>query len=224
MKEIDFCKIESIIGYNFKDKQLLKTAFTHSSYAYTHQLQSNERLEFLGDSVLNFCTTLYLFDNFDFDEGTLSKIRAYLVSSEYVSKYIFKNQLEAFLLCDNFKPAQSTNVMGDLYESIVGAIMLDGGLDACKKFVFESLSYSKNLINDVHLKTRDFKSELQEYVQSIQKGLKYCLIEKSGPPHMPVFKVAVDIDGVRLAVAEGKSKKEAENLCAKIALEKIKTN
>ena len=83
-------EIEQKIGYKFKNKALLETAFTHSSFAYSHDKTNNERLEFLGDSVLNFSTTLYLYNNFNFDEGTSSKIRAYLVSSDYVSEFIFK--------------------------------------------------------------------------------------------------------------------------------------
>ena len=120
LNEKQIVQIQQIINYEFKNKELLKTAFTHSSFAYTHNLKSNERLEFLGDSVLNICTTKFLFDNFDFDEGVSSKIRAYLVSSEYVCEYIKSKDLEKFLLCDNFNPANSTNVMGDLFEAIVG--------------------------------------------------------------------------------------------------------
>lgn len=222
MEQNEILEIQSKLGYTFKNDDLLTTAFTHSSFAYTHNLKSNERLEFLGDSVLNLCTTLYLFYNFNFDEGVSSKIRAYLVSSEYVSKYIFKNGLEKFLRCGNFNPEKSTNVMGDLYEAIIGAIMLDSGLDECKKFIYSSLQYSKNLIEEVHIKTRDFKSELQEYAQAKNQKLEYVLIEKTGPAHMPCFKVAVVLNGVRLAEMSAKSKKEAENLCAKKALEVLK--
>lgn len=215
--------IEQIIDYKFNDINLLQTAFTHSSFAYTHNLQNNERLEFLGDSALNFCTTRFLFENFDFDEGVSSKIRAYLVSSEYVSEYIKNNGLENFLLCDNFDPKKSTNVMGDLYEAIVGAVLLDGGLDNCKKFVLASLNYSKELVNDVHSKVRDYKTELQEYLQkSGYLNLEYVLVKKSGPAHDPMFTIQTKIGGKSYASATGKNKKEAENICAKQTLEILK--
>lgn len=215
--------IEQIISYRFQNNKLLQTAFTHSSFAYTHGLQNNERLEFLGDSVLNFCTTKFLFDNFDFDEGISSKIRAYLVSSEYVSEYIKNSGLENFLLCDNFDPKKSTNVMGDLFESIVGAILLDGGLDECKKFIFNSLNYSKKLVEDVHLKIRDYKTELQEYLQkSGYLNLEYVLVKKAGPAHDPLFTIQTKIGDKTYALATGKCKKEAENICAKQTLEILK--
>ena len=215
--------IEQKLGYKWKNKEYLQTAFTHSSFAYSHNLTSNERLEFLGDSILNFCTTKYLFDNYDFAEGVCSKIRAYLVSSEYVSKYIFENQLEKYLLCDNFNPEKSTNVMGDLFESIVGAMFLDSNLEQCKKFVFESLKYSKKLIDSILNITRDYKTELQEYLQKTTGNtLEYVVISKTGPAHNPEFKIAAVVNGKKLATATGSSKKEAENLVAKQALEILK--
>ncbi len=221
----DISQIENKINYQFKDKSLLQTAFTHSSFAYSHNLTSNERLEFLGDSVLNFCTTRFLFENFDFDEGVSSKIRAYFVSSEYVSKFIRNCNLEKFLLCDNFNPEKSTNVMGDLYEAIVGAMLLDSNIDICKKFIYDSLKYSKELVDEVHSKTRDYKTELQEYLQQFDNMKhEYVQTDKSGPAHMPIFTIAVKINGKKYGVAVGKSKKEAENLSAKQTLEILKND
>ena len=217
-------KIKNIINYNFKDVSLLKTAFTHSSFAYTHNIESNERLEFLGDSVLNFCTTKYLFDNFNFTEGEFSKIRAYLVSSEYLSEYIKSTGLINYLQCNNFDPHSSTNVMGDLFEAIVGAMLLDADLETCKNFIHKSLKYSKQLVDKVHLKTKDFKTELQELVQS-KEDIKpeYVLLEKTGPAHMPMFTVQVKINGKDYASASAKSKKEAENLAAQKTIDIIKS-
>lgn len=223
MENVDIERISSILGYTFKNENIIKTAFTHSSYANVHSMQSNERLEFLGDSVLNFCTTQFLFNNFSFNEGELSKTRAYLVSSEYVSKFIQKKGLIQFLQCHNFNPKQSTNVMGDLFEAIVGAMFLDAGIEVCEKFIYNSLKYSKALVEEVHLKTKDYKTELQELVQA-KEDIKpeYVLIEKTGPAHMPMFTVQVTINGKNYAIATAKSKKEAENLCAKNALKMLK--
>lgn len=215
--------IERKIGYQFKNKNLLVEAFTHSSYANLHNQKSNETLEFLGDSVLNFATTLYIYNNFDYTEGQSSKIRAYLVSSENVSKYIFENRLENYLLCDNFNPHNSTNVAGDLYESIVGAMLVDSNFERCEKFIYQSLNYNEQLVNDVITKTRDYKTELQEIVQKTENSkLTYVLVEKSGPPHLPEFCVQVDIDGKLFAKATAHSKKDAENLAAKQTIELLK--
>ena len=215
-------EISKIIEYSFKDENLLKTAFTHSSFANLHQENSNERLEFLGDSVLNFCTTLYLYNNFDFTEGEFSKIRAYLVSSEYVSNYILKNKLEDFLICHNLNPKNSINVMGDLYEAIVGAMMLDSNIETCKKFIYKSLEFSKEFINSVHEKTKDYKTELQELVQSKAQKLEYVLLARTGPAHNPEFKVTTKIDGQIFESATGKTKKEAENTAAQKTIEILK--
>lgn len=215
--------IEERIGYIFKNKQLLQTAFTHSSFAYSHNLESNERLEFLGDSVLNFCTTRFLFDNFHFDEGVSSKIRAQLVSAEFVSVYINDLELEKFLLCDNFNPEKSLNVMGDLYEAIVGAMLLDSNLETCRSFIFESLNYSEQLVNDLQTKNHDYKTELQELLQkSGELNLKYELKQKTGPAHNPVFTIQIFINNLPYSTATGKSKKEAENLAAKETIETLK--
>ena len=223
LNENQIVQIEQIINYKFKNIDFLKTAFTHSSFAYTHNLKSNERLEFLGDSVLNICTTKFLYDNFEYDEGVSSKIRAYLVSSEYVSKYIFEKELEKFLLCDNFNPANSTNVMGDLFEAIVGAMYLDSNLEQCQKFIYDSLKYSTKLVCDIHSKTRDYKTELQEYLQQSENmTLKYVQVDKKGPAHQPTFKMAVQINQKIYGMAEGKSKREAENIAAKQTLEMLK--
>lgn len=222
LSQKDIQSIQSIIGYNFKSEQLLQTAFTHSSYAFSKKIESNERLEFLGDSVLNFCTTMFLYDNFDLSEGQSSKTRAYLVSSENVSKYISTNKLQSYLLCDNFNPEKSVNVMGDLYEAIVGAMLKDSNLETCKKFIYSSLNYSTELIKEVMSKTKDYKTELQEIVQKTENSkLEYILLSKSGPAHMPEFVVEVQIDGKSYGKAMAHNKKEAENISAKLTIEQL---
>lgn len=214
--------IQQKIGYKFKDITLLQTAFTHSSYAYSRKLESNERLEFLGDSVLNFCTTMFLYDNFSLSEGDSSKIRAYLVSSDNVSKFIFNNKLQDYLLCDHFNPKNSVNVMGDLFEAIIGAIFKDSNLDECKKFIYSSLNYTTDLIKQIQQNKKDYKTELQEFVQAQGGKLEYKLLSKTGPAHNPEFLVEVLINSTSYAKSLAHSKKEAENMCAKVALEKLK--
>lgn len=218
----DIETIEKCIDYHFKNVSLLNTAFTHSSYAFNNNIESNERLEFLGDSALNFCTTMYLYNNFNLSEGVSSKIRAYLVSSENVSKFISNNNLENYLLCNNFNPKKSINVMGDLYEAIVGAILKDSNIECCKNFVYSSLKFNPALIDDIKNKTKDYKTELQEHVQQFGQKLEYILLEKMGPAHMPLFTVQVKIEDKLYAKATANSKKEAENISAKQTLEIIK--
>ena len=133
-----------------------------------------------------------------------------------------KNGLETYLSCDNFNPHKSINVMGDLFEAIVGAIYKDGGFDACQKFVYGSLGYSKNLIEDILSKTRDYKTELQEFAQAQGQKVEYMLLEKSGPAHQPLFVVQAKIGDNLFAKACAHNKKEAENLSAKQTLEVLK--
>ena len=167
----------------------------------------------------------FLVNNFSFSESELSKTRAYLVSSEYVSKFIQKNDLIQFLQCHNFNPRQSTNVMGDLFEAIIGAMFLDAGIEKCEKFIYESLNFSTSLITELQTKVRDYKTELQEFLQeSGSLNLAYKLINKTGPAHLPEFTMAVEIDGKIYASATAKSKKEAENLAAQNALKVLKNN
>ena len=206
LNQLQIEDIQQKIGYQFRDTQLLETAFTHSSFAYSRKLESNERLEFLGDSVLNFCTTMFLYDNFLLSEGDSSKIRAYLVSSDNVSQFIFNNKLEDYLFCDHFNPKNSTNVMGDLYEAIVGAIFKDRGFDACKKFIYDSLKYSTDLIQQIIKNKKDYKTELQEFVQGQGGKLQYVLLSKTGPAHKPEFLVEVVVNGVAYAKAMAHSK------------------
>lgn len=224
LKQCVIEKIEQTLNYHFKNKNLLEVAFTHSSYAFLNGVENNERLEFLGDSVLNFCTTMYLFNNFNLSEGSSSKTRAYLVSSENVSKYVFDNNLEDFLLCDNFNPHKSVNVAGDLFEAIVGAMFIDGGLECAKNFIYTSLGYSKELIENIMQKTRDYKTELQEIVQKQENvKLEYVLVSKSGPAHLPEFTVRVEINQKTYGEFTAHNKKEAENFAAQQTIEMLKS-
>ena len=144
------------------------------------------------------------------------------MSSENVSKFILNKKLQEFLLCDHFNPNNSTNVMGDLFEAIVGAIYKDSGLEECKKFIYKSLQYSVELINQIFKNKKDYKTELQEFVQAQGGKLEYKLLSKTGPAHNPEFLVEVLVDNVSYAKSMAHSKKEAENMCAKVTLEKLK--
>lgn len=213
---VDIQNIEQKLNYTYKNKNLLIRAFTHSSFANKNHIESNERLEFLGDSLLNLITTTYLYENCNYDEGTMSKIRAFLVSSNNLSKYIKSNNLIDYLKSDTFNPSNNTNVMGDLYESILASMFLDSDYLVAKTFVATTLNYSKNLIEFVYTHTQDYKTKLQEIVQQNPNNkLEYIVINKSGPAHNPQFEVAITLNGRQLATAIASNKKQAENACAK---------
>lgn len=216
--QIESKEIEKRIGYRFRDKQLLITAFTHSSFANRHGTVSNERLEFLGDSILNFITTEFLYNNFNLNEGELSKIKAYLVSAENLHKAMKTFNVIDALQCTTFHPNVSVNVMSDLYEAILGAVYLDSDLKTCKNFVINSLKFSIQDIEETMLKRVDYKTKLQEFIQQSGKNkLQYQVVEKTGKPHKPTFKIAVKLNGQVLAVSSANSKKIAENTVAKAA-------
>lgn len=220
-KEVEI--IESKIGYNFSNKQLLKTSFMHSSRANMLAVESNERLEFLGDSILNFITTEFLYNHFNQAEGYLSKAKAYLVSAKYLSKYIKSIEVINFLHCKTFNPATSENVMGDLFEAILGAIYLDcKDMNICRSFVIERLNFTTQTLQQINDDMQDYKTRLQELVQQNPKDtLEYRVLGKTGPAHMPVFEIGCFINNEQVSYASSSNKKDAENLCAKIAYDKI---
>ena len=220
-----FDDLERCLNYIFKDKSLLATAFTHSSSAYIHHIESNERLEFLGDSLLNYVVTDYLFRNYKENEGFLSKIKANLVSAENLSTIIKKMNVLQFLKSENFNPSNSMNVECDLFEAIVGAMYLDSSFEQAKKFIYEHLNLSKQQIEIVMKNFVDYKTKLQELVQKGGKNtIEYILIEKSGKAHEPYFTILLKIDGKEICTNSAKSKRLAESLCAKQAFEELSKN
>ena len=159
-------KIESSLGYSFKNKDLLLQAFTHSSYGKLMNIPYNERLEFLGDSVLQLVTTKYLFNNFDLQEGSLSKIRSFVVSTKNLSKAINDLKLIDYLQYakSNIKNL-SASIKANLFEAILGAIYLESDFEVCYDFVLEKLHYSKKLFEALTIDTKDYKTTLQELIQ-----------------------------------------------------------
>ena len=213
-------KVEKILGYKFKDKLLIATAFCHSSFANNHNQKSNERLEFLGDSLLNFITTEYLYENYDFSEGESSKLKAYLVSAEYLSKTIDNLDLIQFLQCENKNIQKSKNVKCDLFEAILGAIYQDSkNIQVIKDFIYKNLDYTSQNIEKIIHQVVDYKTKLQEFVQQNGKNtILYELTGKTGEAHSPQFKICLKIDGKKICENIASSKKLAENMCAKQAL------
>jgi len=217
--------LEAKIGYKFKNKNLLLESITHKSYGHENNSNDNERLEFLGDSVIGFITAKYLFKIFPgYDEGDLSKLKNQIVSSKSLYRVAKRLSLGSFLLLGRGElrsngRTKESNLSG-FFEAIVGAIYLDSGIRESEKFL------NKFLLNQDFSKTidEDYKSILQIISQKQFGSVpKYEVNKEVGPPHDRTFHVSVYIDGVKQSSAVGKSKKIAQNNCAKKILRKLKS-
>ena len=216
-------EIQEKLGYTYQDESLLNLAFTHSSYGNINGVESNERLEFLGDSVLHFATTQYLFHNFNLPEGLLSKTRSYVVSAKNLSKAINELGVISYLQYGkNDGKITSSSIKANLYEAILASIYLDAGFEVAYNFVLRTLHYKKGLFEDLMENTNDYKTKLQELTQVKKENkLTYELIKKEGPPHAPIFTIQVKLNGKVVGTGVGKNKKEAENNAAREALKQL---
>jgi len=223
-------QLENNIGYVYKDKSKAFQAITHSSYAYEHRhegLSSNERLEFLGDSVLNFLITKKLFKEVsDMPEGEMSKLRASVVSEASLSQSAKKLNVGEVLLLGKGEEIMGgrkrPSILADAVEAIIGSIYLDRGLEAADEFVSRFLkeNFEKAIKGTLFC---DYKTKLQEEVQKGNNhSIKYTVIAESGPDHDKVFTVAVFVNGEQLGQGTGKTKKEAEQKAAGDALNRLK--
>lgn len=215
-------EIENIINYTFKNKDLLNVALTHSSFAHKYNLKNNERLEFLGDSILGFVIAEFLVNNFGEDEGKLTKYRATLVSCEYLSKIITKFGLDKYIKTSPSELKNKETVKGDFFEALLGAIYLDSDLETCKRFINNILNLSKETIIKVHNNNKDFKTELQEKVQAHKGKIEYKLVSISGEENAKIFEMELLINGQKIYTAKATSKQKAENKCAEQALKNLK--
>lgn len=214
-------EIENIIGYAFKNKTLLERAFIHSSYANEHGVESYDRLEFLGDGVLDLIIAemLYFAGN---DEGDMTVKRSLVVSSAPLEECVTDMGLDKFIIYgegESKQPHRHRKVLSDIYEAVLGAIYLDGELTEARKFVRNTL---ESRMSEILRKTdmKNYKGELQEYCQANHLGeVTYTTVTRKGPDHAPVFTVEVGIGGKILASAEGTSTKAAQRSAAKTALE-----
>ena len=215
-------ELEEIIGYHFKNKHYLTQALTHSSYANEKKLGklgSNERLEFLGDAVLELISSDYLYARFtQIPEGELTKKRASLVCEPSLAYCAREFGLPQFLLLgkgeDMTGGRNRDSIVSDATEALLGAIYLDGGFANAKEFVLNFI------LNDIEHKQLfyDSKTILQELIQGRHEQLSYELIDESGPDHDKQFTVAVLVDGERVSEGEGHTKKAAEQQAAYQAL------
>ena len=219
MKTSEISKIENIIEYRFKNKKLLETAFTHSSFANINHVKSNERLEFLGDTVLSTIISERIYSDMDYNEGQLSKLRSKIVSMHPLAMLIEKLKLVDYLQYAGSSNRNNItdNMKADLMEAIIGAIYIDGGIDKAREFVRNNFF---SMINEMEkLKVlEDAKSYLQEQLKS--GSIKYTTT-KSGSDHNPSFTATVVINGVAMGKGVGSSKRQAETLAAEDALKKL---
>lgn len=213
----------SRLGYTFERPALLEKALTHSSYANEGKRvrESNERLEFLGDSVLGFIAATYLFENDTGPEGELTKLRAAVVCEKALCSYSQELGLGEHLLLGKGERqtggAERPSILADAFEAVLAAIFLDGGIEPARRFVLPFLIQEANSQKRRHFK--DYKTTLQEIVQqNPEERLEYVLTGESGPDHSKQFTVEVHLNSNVIGTGRGRSKKEAEQQAAREAL------
>ncbi|MFH1368180.1 MAG: ribonuclease III [Elusimicrobiota bacterium] len=221
----DFSKLEKTIGFKFKDKEILRKALTHKSYADEAGTQEfNERMEFLGDSILAAVVAEYLFLKYSGeDEGKLSQLKSQLVSRQNLGRWAKNIDIGDFIFISKGEEASGgrkrESLLSNTFEALIAAVFLDGGFEAAKKFI------STHLVKHRRVIINDAKSKLQEYIQSAYKSLpEYRIIAESGPDHEKIFEIGVFFKKNLLGSGNGKSKKEAEQSAAKKALKEIRKN
>lgn len=207
-----------------KNIELYKTAFSHSSYANEHKAKADyERLEFLGDAVVDLVLADYLYNNKQEKEGEMTKVRASYVCENALSEYSASLGLSKYIKVGHGEEKEGGKykkaIVADIFEAFVGAIYVDLGYATARNVV---LKIVVPFIEDPNIIFfSDYKSSLQEYVQTTQKSLTYNLIKEEGPAHDKTFTVEVIIDGIIYGLGVGNSKKEAEQEAAKNALNKL---
>lgn len=204
-------------GIDLSNSSLLTTALTHTSYANEHNCESYERLEFLGDAVLELVSSDYIYKNHNYDEGLMSRNRSLYVCENALYEYAKDINLKDYIKVGNGIKEANKTVIADVFEAVIAVIYLELGMDKVKE-LFNKLIVPYIESNVDFLK--DFKTTLQEMVQTEQRTIEYNLVKEGGPAHKKYFIVEVKIDGIVYGTGKGKSKKEAEQHAAKEAISK----
>ena len=218
-------KLEKYLDYEFKDKGLLKRALSHSSYANEQRnlMGSNERLEFLGDSVLSLIVAQHIFSNYrNLPEGELTKIRAALVCENALFEFAKEIHLGDFILLGKGEMQNGGNqrpsILADAFEAVLAAMYLDGGIEPCKKHILRFIDKKLSCMTTVAFK--DYKTLLQEVIQkNPEESLEYVLVKEEGPDHNKTFTIEVHLNSNVIGSGKGNSKKRAEQEAARQALE-----
>lgn len=228
LEEIE--KLEESIGYIFKNKNLIDVALTHSSYineSKDENKSSNERLEFLGDSILDLIVSEELYKNHKtYPEGKLTKIRSRIVCTSSFSKASEKYNLSSYLLFgkgeESHNGREKKSVKADTFEAFCAAIYLDAGYDFLKDFLMKNYYEIVKELLENDLLFIDYKTKLQEYFNKTNRIiLKYKLVKEEGPEHNKTFYMEVSAKNKKLSTGKGKNKKEAEQMAARIAYKKL---
>jgi ribonuclease-3 len=228
---IAFSQLEARIGYEFQQKALLHRALTHRSFVNEREgegLRHNESMEFLGDAVLGFIISARIYDRFpNSNEGELSKIKAYLVSAVNLVYLAEKIGLGEFLLLSRGENKSGGRkkkaIVVDAYESLLGAIYLDGGIEAADGFLDRQIGSLLASLDPQHLNYGDFKSALQEYLHDLGRPEPaYRVVDEIGPDHKKVFVVEVLIGEEVVARSSGGTKKEAQQEAARLAMDSLR--
>lgn len=224
---MDLSKLEESIGYTFCNKELLKNALTHTSYAYENHINSNEKLEFLGDSILEFISSKYIYEKYPtLTEGEMTKVRATVVCEQSLYKIAKLHDFSDFLYLGKSEQKMGGNkrpaILADSVEAVIAAMYIDGGLESVCDFIIKNLKEEIEIATK-HVGDKDYKTVLQEKLQVHgDVKIEYNTIKESGPDHDKTFESEVRCDGRVLATGKGKSKKESQMQAAKKALENLK--
>jgi ribonuclease-3 len=223
--------LESLLGYHFEDQELLMRSLTHRSYVNDHEgqgLRHNESLEFLGDAVLGFVISARIFDRFpDSKEGDLSKIKAYLVSAANLVHLAERIRLGDFLRLSRGEEKtggrKKRAILVDAFEALIGGIYLDGGIEAAAGVLERQLGPILHSLDLHHLTYGDFKSALQERLHNLDKPEPvYRVVDEIGPDHRKLFVIEVLFGKEIIARSSGRTKKEAQQEAARLAIENLK--
>ena len=221
---MNYEKLETELGYVFNNKELLSQALTHTSYAYENKVQSNEKLEFLGDAILEVTISKFLYKNYtNLTEGEITKVRAAVVCEQSLYEVAKKHNFSDFL---NLGKSEIANhgkerpaILADSVEAVIAAIYIDSNMENAEKFIISNLKDSVKIASK-HVGMKDYKTVLQEKLQVHGAiNIEYITIDESGPDHDKTFTVELKVNGETKTFGKGRSKKEAEMQAAKKALE-----
>lgn len=221
---MNYEKLEAELGYVFNNKELLSQALTHTSYAYENKVQSNEKLEFLGDAILEVTISKFLYNNYiNLTEGEMTKVRAAVVCEQSLYEVAKKHNFSDFLHLGRSEIANHGSerpaILADSVEAVIAAIFIDSNMENAEKFIINNLKDAIKIASQ-HVGMKDYKTVLQEKLQTHGAvNIEYITIDESGPDHDKIFTVELKVNGETRTFGKGRSKKEAEMQAAKKALE-----
>ena len=219
-------KLLEELEINYNNIKLYERALTHTSYANENRVESYERLEYLGDAVLELVISDYMYKNTEYEEGKMTKYRSHYVCENANYEYSTRLKLNDYLRLGHGEEERGGKyrkaIVADIFESFMGAMYLDLGFDVVKEFLYKHVI---PLIENKNIEFfDDYKSVLQELVQTDKKSLEYVIVREDGPAHDKTFEVEVRIDNIVYGVGTAHSKKEAEQIAAKNALKKAQSS